>query len=154
MNSYYKATTILREILEANEDVNTVLHGKSDDKDLYKKSIYPLAHINPVSSSFDSSQANTFTFEIAVLDQRDLSSNSQTEDKFYGNANEIDNLNTAHSVLNDLLTRLRLNYNDGLEVIGVSPAQPVLFKDFNLLDGWLISLTVTMPNDIIDICNV
>lgn len=152
MNSYYKVTKLIKDILQANEDVHTVVHGKTEDKDLYKKSIYPLAHINPISSPFTSSQMNEFTFEIAVLDQRDLSK-QDIENKFESNDNLIDNLNTCHAVLNNLISTLRLQNNDDMiELTSVGTATPILFKDHNILDGWLVSVTLSIPNNIISVC--
>ena len=153
MNSYHIAIDTIRTILKNHPDVNTVVHGKTNEKDLYKKSIYPLAHINPIGSSFASSQENVFVFEIAVLDQRDLSTNNLVEDKFDGNDNLIDNLNTCHAVLNNLITRLRLQENNGLELLTVSDATPVLFTDHNIMDGWLITITVALPNTVIAVCS-
>lgn len=152
MNSFYNATTIIREILESDEDVNTIVFGLPADKDLFKKSIYPLVNINPVGRNFSTSNTNIYEFEIAVLDQRDLSS-KPIEDKFYSNSNLIDNLNTTDAVLNRLISRLRLQDNDELELVAVSIAKPVLFKDYGLMDGWIITIGVEMPNTIIDICN-
>ena len=152
MNSYFKATKIIREILTANPDVATVIHGKTNDRDLYKMNLFPLAHINPINADFSSSQLNTFVFEIAALEIREISKNNEIEDKFYGNDNEVDNLTKCHSILNRLITKLRLLENDDLELTSVTPATPLLLTEKNLLDGWVIQLTVTIPNNIIKVC--
>jgi len=148
MNSYYIVTTYLKDILSADENVHTVIHGKTEDKDLYKKSIYPLAHILPQAAPFSSTRVNQFTFEIAVLDQRDLSK-SLEEDKFEGNDNQLDNLTTTFSVLNRLIATLRLQNNeDMIELVSNTDATPVLFKDHNLMDGWSVTITLSIPNNI------
>lgn len=153
MTSYYKVTNLIKEILQSNEDVHTVVHGKVEDKDIYKKNIYPLAHLNPTGSDFSNVMISQFTFDIAVLSVRDIS-NDDDYDKFEGNDNEIDNLNTCHAVLNDLVTTLRLQpNNDLIEVISVSGAIPVLFKEHNLLDGWIITITLGIPNNVISTCD-
>ena len=153
MNSYHSITTLVKDILLSDEDINTCLFGLADDEDLYKKNIYPFARINPLGSNFASSQMNTFDLEITVLDQRDLS-NSNELDKFDGNDNEIDNLNTTHAVINRLITTLRQQSNDDrIELISVSTASPVLFKRNNLMDGWQVVITLGIPNDLINVCN-
>lgn len=145
LNNFYKVTKYLRTILENNGDVSTIVFGRTEDKDLYKKSLYPLAHINPVSAPMNG-RTTKFSFEVAVMDQRDLSSSVET-DKFEGNDNLIDNLNTCHSIINYLVSTITLQNNvDQIELVSVSDATPILFKENNLLDGWIITITLEMPN--------
>jgi hypothetical protein len=138
---------LIKERLINNVNCNTVVFGATDDKDLYKKSIYPLAHINPTSAPMNSSQVSYFTFEIACLDQRDISKAPVT-DKFDGNDNIQDNLNITYTILNDLVTWLRLQNNDyGVELDSVGDASPIIFKDHNTLDGWFVTLTLKIKNN-------
>jgi hypothetical protein len=147
MNAFYLVVDFLRSRLEDNPNNNTVVFGRTEDKDLYKKSIYPLTHINPVSAPMSSSQVSYFSFEIACLDQRDISKSVAT-DKFEGNDNLQDNLNITYTILNDLVNYIRLqNNNYNIEIEDVSEANPILFSDFNLLDGWFITLTLKIPNN-------
>ena len=147
MNTFYLVVDFLRSRLEGNPNNNTVIFGRTEDKDLYKKSIYPLTHINPVSAPMSSSQVSYFSFEIACLDQRDISK-SITIDKFEGNDNLQDNLNITYTILNDLVNYIRLqNNNYNIEIEDVSEASPIVFSDFNLLDGWFITLTLKIPNN-------
>ena len=147
MNQFYLTVDLLRDRLEGNENVNTVVFGRTEDRDLYKKSIYPLVHINPTSAQMNSTQVSYFSFEIAALDQRDISKEPIT-DKFEGNDNLQDNLNITYTILNDLVTWLKLNNNSNyIELESVSDASPIVFKDYNLLDGWLITVTLKIPNN-------
>ena len=147
MNQFYLTVDLLRDRLEGNENVNTVVFGRTEDRDLYKKSIYPLVHINPTSAPMNSTQVSYFSFEIAALDQRDISKEPIT-DKFEGNDNLQDNLNITYTILNDLVTWLKLNNNSNyIELESVSDASPIVFKDHNLLDGWLITVTLKIPNN-------
>ena len=146
MNQFYLVVDFLRQRLENNPNVNTVVFSRTDEKDLYKKSIYPLVQINPTSAPMTSSQVSYFSFEIACLDQRDISK-SITTDKFDGNDNIQDNLNITYTILNDLVSWLRLqNNNNYIELESVSDATPIIFNDYNLLDGWFITLTLKIPN--------
>ena len=147
MNAFYLVVDFLRSRLEDNPNNNTVVFGRTEDKDLYKKSIYPLTHINPVSAPMSSSQVSYFSFEIACLDQRDISKSIPT-DKFEGNDNLQDNLNITYTILNDLVNYIRLqNNNYNIEIENISDASPIIFNDYSLLDGWFISITLKIPNN-------
>lgn len=148
MRSYYKCVQLLRNLLESNEDVNTIMHSARSMADLQKKNIYPLAVINPVAAGFDVTSVNTFDFEIAVLDQRDLS-NDDIIDKFKSNDNEIDNLNTCHAVLNRLVMELRNKlHDDNIRLTAITNLTPLLESNLNLLDGWFVTVTLSIPNTI------
>jgi hypothetical protein len=149
-NNFYRCVNLLKERLENNPLINTVIFAKTNEKDLYKKQIFPIAHINPQSSPFINSQVNRFTFEIGAMEQRDLPV-AKKDTKFEGDDNVIDNLNLTFSVLNDLVSWLQLkNNDDDIELIQVSEFQPLTFTDFNILDGWVVRLTLEIRND--EIC--
>ena len=151
MNSYYKVLEVLKGILEESEAVHTIVYGRTSDKDLFKKAIYPLVHIKPEAAIMNSSQQNVFEFSVAVLEQRDISK-TQVEDKFISNDNLIDNHNLTYSILNFLVSRLRLQNNNDVEVINVSNAIPLMFTDNNLMDGWLLRISLAIPNTVINVC--
>jgi len=151
MQAFFRITQRIKDILLSDPDVNTVFFGVDNYRDLYKKAIYPVAHINPVGGNFSSSQQNVVTLEISVLDQRDLSKNSPLESKWLSNDNQIDTLNTAFAVLNRLMATLRYTYNDGIEILSSTDAVPVIFRELDLVDGWLMTVTLAIPNTI-DVC--
>ena len=151
MNNYNKVISVLRSILDENEDVKTIIHGKTEEQDIYKRTIFPCAHLIPLTMDLSSAGWIKYTFEIAVLDIRDIS-NQPTEDKFYGNDNEVDNLNVCSIVITQLVTKLRLRDNDQVEIDRIGNARPLLLKDKSLLDGWVIELTVKVPNSDINVC--
>ena len=145
MNQFYLTIDLLKQRLLNNVNVNTVIEARDGDKDLYKKNIYPLAVVNPVSADFSNSRVTFFTFEIAVLDQRDIS--KEPGDKYNGNDNYIDNLNITSTIINDLVNYLRLQNNDDLiELVSVTDANKVEMSGYNLLDGWFITLKLSVPN--------
>jgi hypothetical protein len=148
LNNFYNAVKLIKDRLETNTLVNTVIFARTEEKDLYKKNIFPIVHINPASSPFRNSQVNQFTFEVGAFEQRDINK-QDTNTKFEGNDNIIDNLNTSYAILNDLITYLSNTNNEyNIELNSVSQFQPLLFKDFNLLDGWLVNITLSVPNQI------
>ena len=145
MNQFYLTIDLLKQRLLNNVNVNTVIEARDGDKDLYKKNIYPLAVVNPTSADFSNSRVTFFTFEVAVLDQRDIS--KEPGDKYNGNDNYVDNLNITSAIINDLVNYLRLQNNDDLiELVSVTDANKVEMSGFNLLDGWFITLKLSVPN--------
>ena len=145
MNQFYLTIDLLKQRLLNNVNVNTVIEARDGDKDLYKKNIYPLAVVNPISADFSNSRVTFFTFEIAVLDQRDIS--KEPGDKYNGNDNYIDNLNITSTIINDLVNYLRLQNNDDLiELVSVTDANKVEMSGYNLLDGFFITIKLSIPN--------
>jgi hypothetical protein len=130
--------------------VNTITQG-TDIIDNVKKNIFPLAHINILNASAPG-QSNTFTFEIAVLDIRNVSK-VKSNNKFLGNDNEIDNLNTCHAIINYALTKMQLARNEfDIEIETISELSPILLEFTNMLDGWKVNLTLSIPNNAMSIC--
>lgn len=145
MNQFYLTIDLIKQRLLNNVNVNTVIEARDGDKDLYKKNIYPLAVVNPTSADFSNSRVTFFTFEVAVLDQRDIS--KEPGDKYNGNDNYIDNLNITSAIINDLVNYLRLQNNDDLiELVSVTDANKVEMSGYNLLDGFYITIKLSIPN--------
>lgn len=153
MNTYYNTVEVIKKRLKANPLVNTVIYAKTEEKDLYKKTIFPVAHIVPVPSVWKNNQVNRFSFEVGVFEQRDIVKEPTTT-RFEGNDNQIDNMNTTYQVINDLLSYLEMEVNEhNVRLISVGNITPLTFKDVNLLDGWSVIFTVDIDN-VIDLCDV
>jgi hypothetical protein len=152
MNNFYQAVNLIKERVENNPLVNTVIFARTEEKDLYKKSIFPIVHINPIENPYKNSSVRLYTFEVGVFEQRNIN-NENTETKFEGNDNVLDNLNVCDAILNDLVTYLETqNNNDNIFLDSVSSASPLIFKDYNILDGWVIRITLMTPNNVISVC--
>ncbi len=148
MNNFYKIIELVRARLADNPMVNTLIFARVEEKDLYKKNLYPLAHIIPQASPWTTQQVNQVSLQIRVVEQRDINK-MHTDTKFEGNDNVLDNLNVCHTIINDLLTYLSLQNNDDyIELISVNNLEPILFSDHNILDGWGVTITLSIPNDI------
>ena len=118
------------------------IFARVEEKDLYKKNLYPLAHIIPQASPWTTQQVNQVSLQIRVVEQRDINK-MHTDTKFEGNDNILDNLNVCHTIINDLLTYLSLQNNDDyIELISVSSLEPILFSDHNILDGFAVTITL------------
>jgi hypothetical protein len=151
MREFYKVVDYLKSTLEADINVHTITHGLRSMTDIDKKNIFPLVHLQVMSSSVDTSSV-TFTFEIAVVDLRNISKQLVTN-KFLGNDNELDNLNTCHAVLNRLVSILRNQNNDyNIQLVNAPTLQPIIFEESNLLDGWRTDLELIIPNNEIVVC--
>lgn len=149
MNHYYLLLNFIKDALKDAPLVNTITQG-TDIVDNNKKNLFPLAHINILSSSVG--QDVKMTFEVAVLDIRNVSK-VKSKDKFVGNDNEIDNLNTCHAILNYMVTKMQLKRNkDDIEVDTISELSPILMEFTNMLDGWKVEVTLSIPNNIMTVC--
>lgn len=148
MNYYYKALYLLRDTFDSCQFVNTITQGLNKVIDDKKKNIYPLVHINILSASLPKGEAN-FRFEVMVMDVRKESTEPIT-DKFRGNDNEIDNLNTAHAIINEAVTKLRLSHDDFTFEVG--ELLPALMAHTNALDGWRVEIEIGFGNNELDIC--
>jgi len=151
MREFYKVTEYLKTTLSNDINVHTVTHGLRSMTDIDKKNIFPLVHLQVTSSTVDTSNV-TFTFEIAVVDLRNIVKQPVT-DKFLGNDNELDNLNTCHAILNRLVSILRNTNNEfSIDLVNSPTLQPIIFEDSNLLDGWRTDLELIIPNNEINVC--
>lgn len=151
MREFYKVVDYLKETLSNDVNVHTITHGLRSMTDIDKKNIFPLVHLQVTSSTVSNSMA-TFIFEVAVVDLRNISK-QPVSDKFLGNDNELDNLNTCHAILNRLVSILQNQNNDyAIQLVNVPTLQPIIFEESNLLDGWRCDLELIIPNNEIVVC--
>ena len=145
MREFYKVVDYLKTTLESDVNVNTIKHGLRSNTDIEKKNIFPLAHIQVINSSIQSGFVS-FTFEVAVVDKRNISK-IPVIDKFLSNDNELDNLNTCFAVLNRMILNLTNKQNDDNITLSdfINP-QPIIFEDMNILDGWRCEIELQIPN--------
>ena len=147
MNTFYKTTEYLKDTFKSNPDVNTIIFGKQNETDLYKKNIYSLVHIIPTGANYNTRTA-VYSFRVISLDQRDISKSVQ-DDKYEGNDNQQDNLNLTDTILRHfILTLLNQHNDDSIDLVNYSEAKPLLLSNTNLLDGWYIDVTLQLPNQI------
>ena len=143
-NAIYKGLEVLAGYLNEDIDVNTIMSAEEDEIDFNKKDIFPLVNIRLNGTNFDSHQ---MTFEVTYLDIRDVVKTTIT-DKYKGNDNRWDNLNQAHSVLNSLVTKLKLRRNEyDIELVNASDPQLIVGGLNNILDGLSLVITLNYPNN-------
>jgi hypothetical protein len=151
IRGFYQLTTTIEEQLLSDEHINTVSTGDISNVNLNKQDIFPLAHmiVNSVSV-----EENVLRFSISLL-ACDIVDQSKdvTTDRFTGNDNEQDILNTQLAVLNRLIQRLRMGtlHQDMYQLDGNPNLSPFLDRFENQLAGWTADMTILIYNDI-NIC--
>ena len=147
MTGYYTILDKLKTHFDADPIVNTVTQGDIFQVDLNKQTIFPLTHIM-VNSSTLTTNTQTFNVSILAMDIVDISK-AEVTDLFQENNNELDVLNTQHSVLNRAYQQmLHGNLWDDLFVIENNPSlEPFTERFENYLAGWTMTFDVVVPND-------
>ena len=148
VRGYYQLTSTIEEQLLADVNTNTVSIGDITDVNLNKQDIFPLAHII-VNSVTVEEQVLRFSITILACDIVDQSKDVTT-DRFTGNDNEQDILNTQLAVLNRLIQRLRMGqlHQDMYQLDGNPSLEPFMDRFENQLAGWSASMDILIYNDI------
>ena len=148
IRGFYQLTETIKEELLKDQNINTVTTGDITDVNLNKQDIFPLGHII-INNVID--QENVLSFNISVL-ACDIVNQSKelTYDRFTGNNNVQDILNTQLAVLNRLIQRLRKGtlYTDMYQLEGNPSLQPFYDRFENQLAGWTATMDVVIYNDI------
>ena len=153
MNNEFKNTiNYLKELLTSDTRVKTVTHGVSNDIDLDKKTIYPLAHIQVLSfNPVYQMGMISFLFEIHILKIRDIAK-VPSLDKWVRNDNELDNYNTCVNIANKLFANLK-NYNtNDIELVSQTTPEIISLEFMNMLDGCKFQIELGITNQV-DGCN-
>tara|TARA_R110001592_G_scaffold28641_4_gene104750 strand:- start:833 stop:1303 length:471 start_codon:yes stop_codon:yes gene_type:complete len=148
IRGFYQLTeTIKAELLE-DKNINTVTTGDITDVNLNKQDIFPLGHII-INSVIDEENVLRFNLSILACDIVNLSK-EPTIDRFKGNNDVQDILNTQLGVLNRLTQRLRKGnlYTDMYQLENSPNLEPFYDRFENQLAGWTITMDVVIYNDI------
>jgi hypothetical protein len=150
---YYEILTKLQTELNNDPLINTVSEGDIFSIDLSKQTIFPLCHIMVNSATFVDNVIQ-YNISIMAMDIVDVSKD-ETTDKFRGNDNEQDILNTQISVLNRLYEKLRRGnlYDDNYQVEGSPNVEPFIDRFENKLAGWTMTVNINTPNTM-TVCDV
>jgi hypothetical protein len=151
MNAYYEVLRVLKTSLQDNKDVNTVTQGDISEIDINKQNIYPLAHVELSNGSFNE---NTIQFNCTLhaLDQKDINKAINT-DKFTGNDNEIDVMNTMLFVLRRTYLELAKDMRtEDITILG-EPNITQVTNTANNIIGWQMEFQIEVPDKIISVCD-
>ena len=148
IRGFYQLTETIKDQLLADPNCNTVSTGDIYDVNLNKQDIFPLAHII-VNNVLQQEQTLTFNISIIAMDIVDQSK-TETFDRFKGNNNEQDILNTQLSVLNKVIQVLRMGtlHQDKYQLDGSVNCEPFYDRFENLLAGWTATMDIMIYNDI------
>lgn len=148
VRGYYQLTSTIEEQLLADVNNNTVSIGDISKVNLNKQDIFPLAHMI-VNSVVVEEQVLRFSLTILACDIVDQSKDVIT-DRFTGNDNEQDILNTQLAVLNKLIQRLRMGslHTDMYQLDGSPSLEPFMDRFENQLAGWSATMDILIYNDI------
>jgi len=148
VRGFYQLTETIKEQLLADININTVSTGDISDVNLNKQDIFPLGHII-VNSVVAEEQVLRFSITVIAADIVDQSK-ELTLDRFVGNNNEQDILNTQLGVLNKLIQVLRKGnlHQNRYQLDGNPSCEPFYDRFENLLAGWSASIDILIWNDI------
>jgi len=148
IRGFYQLTETIKEQLLADVNINTVSTGDITDVNLNKQDIFPLGHII-VNSVVAEEQVLRFSITVIAADIVDQSK-ELTLDRFVGNNNEQDILNTQLGVLNKLIQNLRKGqlHKDMYQLEGNPSCEPFYDRFENMLAGWSCTMEVLIWNDI------
>jgi hypothetical protein len=146
MQGFYNITTKIKETLALDAFVNTVTYGDIFEIDLNKQDIFPLSHFIVNSATLNGSVWQ-FSMSLLCMDIVDESKEDVT-DKFLGNNNEQDVLNTQMAVIGRLLELLRRGdlHTELYQLEGSPTIEPFVDRFENKLAGWTLSFDVLIPN--------
>jgi hypothetical protein len=148
VRGYYQLTSTIEQQLLADVNNNTVSIGDISKLNLNKQDIFPLAHmiVNNVTVEENVLRFNISILACDIVDQ----SKDETTDRFTGNDNEQDILNTQLAVLNRLVQRLRMGslHTDMYQLDGNPSLAPFNDRFENQLAGWSADMDILIYNDI------
>jgi hypothetical protein len=151
IRGFYQLTEAIKDQLLEDKNINTVTTGDITDVNLNKQDIFPLGHII-INSVIDEEQVLRFNISVLAADMVNRSK-EPTVDRFAGNNNVQDILNTQLAVLNRLTQRLRKGdlYTNMYQLQGTPSMEPFYDRFENELAGWTVTMEVLIYNDI-NIC--
>jgi hypothetical protein len=152
MNHYTQLLYYIKQLAEEDDLVNTVTKGDFDALDLEKQNIFPLVHINISGGGFTNGSTVLFNVQIGCFDIRDINK-EVIGTKFWQQDNEVDNHNTTLAILNRMWLKMYVDFEAKNITASENPTFEIqTFTRRNLLDGWILTFEVEMPNEIINLC--
>ena len=151
VRGFYQLTETIKNELLKDVNINNVSTGDITDINLYKQDIFPIGHII-VNSVIAEENVLAFSISILACDIVDQSKDL-TVDRFVGNNNLQNILNTQLAVLNRLVQRLRMGtlHTEMYQLEGNPTLTPFYDRFDNQLAGWTADINIVIYNDI-NIC--
>jgi len=147
MQGFYNLTTKIKDTLALDAFVNTVTYGDIFEIDLNKQDIFPLSHFIVNSTTLNGS---TWDFNLSLLCMDIVDENKEDViDKFLGNNNEQDVLNTQMAVIGRLMDLLRRGdlFTELYQLNGQPSLEAFVDRFDNKVAGWAVTFNVLVPNE-------
>lgn len=148
---FYQVTERLRDLFLA-QGFRSITLDEEKDLDIKRQSIYPLAHIVPVSSGFTSSSTNTFGFLLIALDLTDFNKSDPRDENlmFYGIDNRQDILHSLYEKLGNVVIDFVRgdSYSDNMVATLPISIDPIIAELENVLTGWTCLINITIPSNL------
>ena len=152
MNSYTELLKYFKKLGSSDSLVNSIAQGKLKESQLNKSNNYPLLHIEILNASFPSDAVIEYNVGIACISKRDENKDINT-DLFWFNDNEVDNYNETMAILNRLWLKMLKDFEENNITASENPSLEKIEEAMeNVVDGWLLSFNVQVPNTIISLC--
>lgn len=145
-NSYYAVTTLLKEAFEEDGIVNSITKGMLDVVDTEKHLLPPAAHIMINSVGEPNGGVVSYNVSLICMGIVDVSKESTT-DRFIGNDDMDDVLNTTFGILQRVVAKLRDGeYTTVTQVDGNVNYEAFEDRFQNKWAGWVATFDLIMPN--------
>lgn len=149
MIGFYQITERLYDLF-VEHGFNTITLDDEQDIDLKRQSIYPLAHIVPMPSTYNGN-TNTFSFLLMVLDITDFNKKNKNEQDlmFYGIDNRQDILHSLFEKLRNVIEDLYRgdSFSDMIQTALPIGIDPIVTEFDNGLTGWTAQISITVPSE-------
>lgn len=147
MNGYFYILDTLKTEIETIPLVSTVTQGSIADIDNYKQSVFPLVHIM-VNNITPINNVVNFNVTFFAVDNVDVSKD-ETTDKFLGNDNELDVLNTQYTIALRIYESLRRGdlFSNKVQLGSSVSIEPFTERFENYLAGMALTVDILIPNE-------
>jgi flagellar basal body P-ring protein FlgI len=152
MNHYTQLLYYIKQLAESDNLVNHVTQGNISKVDVDKMIVPTLVNVTVTGGSFTNGSTVNLDVEIACLAQRDINKEVRTDD-FWLQDNEVDNMNETLAILNRLWLTMYKDFEKNNITASENPTlSPIIYGTAKILDGWVLTFTVEMPNTTINLC--
>jgi flagellar basal body P-ring protein FlgI len=152
MNHYTQLLYYIKQLAESDSLVNHVTQGNISEVDVDKMIVPTLVNVTVTGGSFTNGSTVNLDVEIACLAQRDINKEVRTDD-FWLQDNEVDNMNETLAILNRLWLTMYKDFEKNNITASENPTlSPIIYGTAKILDGWVLTFTVEMPNTTINLC--
>jgi hypothetical protein len=152
LNHYTELLAYVKQLALQDPLVKSVTQGDFDELDLKKGQERNLVHVDVTGWNMPDGGTVVMTGQIGVFADRRTYSKDNV-DGFYGNTNNVDNLNETMAILNRIVTTMYKDFEDHRIEMTLGSSAQLYWNAATQLDGWILDFSVDMPNTVIDLCN-